>query len=142
VLRRFKHRRQLGRKRIETYILALAEHTKARVVEIWGGNGALLCPNDFEELNSALVCFDPFFGLPTGAAAIASSAISGQLVTRLSTEDNIVIRNTTVPVPVSVGSRTTANRFPMRISTHVWHDADDVDRALGAIRRIALTLAG
>ena len=132
---------ELGRKRVETYILTLAAYTKARVVEMWGGTGALYCPNDYEELNSALTCFDPFFGMPTGVAAINSAAISGQLVTRMSSEDNIVIRNTTVPTPTAPGATTTVNRFPMRLSTHVWHDPADVDRALAAIRRIALTLA-
>ena len=62
-------------------------------------------------------------------------------MTRLSTEDNIIIRNTTVPTPTGPGATTTVNRYPMRISTHVWHDPADVDRALMAIRRIALTLA-
>jgi len=132
---------EIGRKKIETYTLTMAAYTKRRIVEIWN-EGALYCPNDSEELNSALTCFDPFFGLARGVEAINSSTTSGQLVTRLSTEDNIVIRNTTVPTPVSRGSNTTVNRFPMRVSTHVWHDPDDVDRALTAIRRIAVSLAG
>lgn len=132
---------ELGRKRVETYILTLAAYTKARITEIWRSSEALYCPNDHEELNSALTCFDPFFGLPTGAAAISSSTISGQLVTRLSSEDNIIIRNTTVPTPTAPGATTTVSRYPMRLSTHLWHDPADVDRALAAIRRIALTLA-
>jgi selenocysteine lyase/cysteine desulfurase len=44
-------------------------------------------------------------------------------------------------VPTAAGSTTTANRYPMRISTHLWHDADDVDRAVNAIRRIAVSQA-
>jgi selenocysteine lyase/cysteine desulfurase len=133
---------ELGRRRIETYILTLSSYTKARIQEIWGDSAALYCPNDDAELASALTCFDPFFGLPRGADAIASATISGNLVTRLSTEDNIVIRNTTVPTPTARGATTTVNRFPIRISTHLWHDPDDVDRALAAIRRIAVSLAG
>lgn len=132
---------ELGRKRVETYVLTLAAYTKARIVELWGSADALYCPNDHDELNTALTCFDPFYGMTRGPDSIASSAISGQLVTRLSSEDSIIIRNTTVPTPTARGATTTVNRFPVRMSTHVWHDADDVDRALMAIRRVAMTLA-
>lgn len=132
---------ELGRKRVETYVLTLSAYTKARIVEMWGSADALYCPNDHEELNTALTCFDPFYGMTRGPDSIASSSLSGQLVTRLSSEDNIIIRNTTVPTPTTRGATTTVNRFPLRISTHVWHDADDVDRALMAIRRIAMSIA-
>ncbi len=133
---------ELGRKRIETYVLTLSSYTKARITEIWGTDVGLYSPNDQPELATALTCFDPYAGLPRGADAIASSTTSGQLVSRLSTEDNIVIRNTTVPVPTARGATTTVNRYPMRLSTHLWHDPDDVDRALSAIRRIAVSQAG
>jgi isopenicillin-N epimerase len=132
---------ELGRKRIETYVLTLSAYTKARIAEVWGTSTGLYSPDDQPELATALTCFDPYVGLARGAEAIASSTISGQMVTRLLAEDNIVIRNTTVPVPTAAGSTTTANRYPMRISTHLWHDADDVDRAVNAIRRIAVSQA-
>lgn len=133
---------EIGRKRIETYVLTLSAYTKARIAEIWGTEAGLYSPNDQGELATALTCFDPYAGLPRGAEAIASATISGQLVTRLGSEDNIVIRNTTVPVPTARGATTTVNRYPMRVSTHLWHDPDDVDRALAAIRRIAVSQAG
>ena len=35
-------------------------------------------------------------------------------------------RNTTVPVPNAAGGLT--NHYPLRASTHLWHDRRDVDR--------------
>ncbi len=131
---------ELGRKNVETYVLTLGRYAKERIATDWGVD-ALYAPKDDPELISALTSFDPFFGLPasnngtTAAAAIASSTLSGQVVTRMQSEDNIIIRNTTVPTPGGL-------RYPIRLSTHVWHDPADVDRALASARRIARSVMG
>lgn len=124
----------IGRRRIEIYILTLSRHAKEKIAA-WR-TGALYAPKDGPELLCALTSLDPFFGLPnspngtTAAAAIASSTLSGQVVSRMSSEDGIVIRNTTVPT-------SNRNRYPLRMSTHLWHDADDIDKVLASARRIA-----
>ena len=46
-----------------------------------------------------------------------------------------MVRNTTVPT-------SGGNRFPLRMSTHVWHDPADIDRCLAAARRIARSVMG
>ena len=50
---------------------------------------------------------------------------SNTLVSRLRSEYGIVVRNTTVPV--RTGPATTENHYPLRVSTHLWHSARDVD---------------
>ena len=130
----------IGRRKIETYILTLSRYAKEKIATEWGVE-ALYAPKDDQELISALTSFDPFYGLPTSpngttaASAIASSTLSGQVVSRMASEDNIVVRNTTVPTPAG-------NRYPLRLSTHLWHDAADVDRALASARRIARAVMG
>jgi selenocysteine lyase/cysteine desulfurase len=54
-------------------------------------------------------------------------------------ERNIIIRNTTTPRITA--ANTLGNVFPVRISTHLWHDPADIDRALLAIREIASEIA-
>ncbi len=131
---------EIGRKNIETYILTLARYAKEKIATDWGV-GALYAPKDDPELLSALTSFDPFFGLPTSQngttadAAIASATLSGQVVTRMLNEDGIIVRNTTVPTPGG-------NRYPLRLSTHLWHDPADVDRALTSARRLARAVMG
>jgi selenocysteine lyase/cysteine desulfurase len=48
----------------------------------------------------------------------------------MNTEYGFVVRNTTVPVPLAGG--TTENHYPIRVSTHLWHDARDVRRFVRA----------
>ncbi|AEG94313.1 aminotransferase class V-fold PLP-dependent enzyme [Ramlibacter tataouinensis] len=137
----------IGRKNIETYVTTMAAYTKARIVEIWGSAEALHAPRDMA-LGSALTSFNPFYGIDGGRNLIRRSTAtnastpaspSSRLVTRLGTERNIVIRNTTVPRLVSAD--TTVNEFPLRISTHLWHDPNDVDRMLEAVRALAVEIA-
>lgn len=136
----------IGRKRIETYVLGLSSYLKERIIELWGP-GALYSPRD-AGLLTALTSFNPFFGLDGGRDLIARSAAtsgtittspSNTLVSRLGTQ-NIIIRNTSTP-RIS-GAGTTQNVFPLRISTHLWHDPADVDRVLTAIRTEAISIAG
>lgn len=124
---------QIGRQTIQDYILGLANYLKESIVARFGGVSALYAPKDDPELVSALTSFNPFYYNP---ALIMQSATSGTFVTRLSTEYGIVVRNTTVPVPIAGGG--TTNHYPLRVSTHLWHDRRDVDRLVAA----CLDLAG
>jgi isopenicillin-N epimerase len=136
---------QIGRGNIQAYVVGLADYTKLKIQEMWGPE-ALYSPRD-PGLASALTSFNPFHGIDGGKNLIARSTAtnsttpqspSAALVARLGAE-NIVIRNTTTPRIVSAG--TLQNVFPLRMSTHLWHDPNDVDRALSAIRRLATEIA-
>jgi isopenicillin-N epimerase len=112
----------IGRKTIEDYILGLSAYLKNRIAARWGV-AALYSPKDDPELVSALTSFNPFY---YDATAITQSAVSGTFVTRMLNEYGFVIRNTTTPVRTS--ATTTANNYPMRVSTHLWHNRADIDR--------------
>jgi isopenicillin-N epimerase len=135
----------IGRANIQAYVLGLADYTKLRIQELWGSE-ALYSPRD-SGLASALTSFNPFYGIDgtrnliarsTATNASVSQSPSANLVARLGAE-GIVIRNTTTPRIVGAG--TLQNVFPLRLSTHLWHDPNDVDRVLAAIRRVALEIA-
>jgi selenocysteine lyase/cysteine desulfurase len=132
---------QIGRANVQAYVMGLGDYTKLKVQEIWGQD-ALYSPRD-PALASALTSFNPFHGIDGGKNLVArSTATSGtiaqspsaNLVARLAAE-GIVIRNTTTPRITA--ANTLQNVFPLRISTHLWHDPNDVDRVLAAARRIA-----
>jgi selenocysteine lyase/cysteine desulfurase len=124
---------EIGRQTIQDYILGLAGYLKDSIVARFGGTAALYAPKDDPELLSALTSFNPFYYNP---ALIMQSATSGTFVSRLNAEYGIVVRNTTVPVPNASGG--TTNHYPLRVSTHLWHDRRDVDRFVEA----CLDLAG
>lgn len=119
---------EIGRQEIEDYILGLSSHLKESIAERWGV-GALGSPKDDPELLSALTSFNPF----RDETSIFSSSASGAFVSRLRAA-GFIVRNTNVPV---IGS---ANIFPMRVSTHLWHSVDDVDRFVDAAWEIANSL--
>ncbi len=138
---------QIGRAKIETYVTGLSNYAKERIIEMWGSADALYSPRS-PGLVSALTSFNPFHGLDgsknliarsTATNATVSQSPSANLVARLLAERNIVIRNTTTPRIVGAG--TLQNVFPIRMSTHLWHDPNDVDKVLAAIRDIAREIA-
>ncbi|HEX2546594.1 MAG TPA: aminotransferase class V-fold PLP-dependent enzyme [Ramlibacter sp.] len=137
----------IGRAKIQTYVLGLSLYTKEKIIEMWGSADALYSPRD-ANLLSALTSFNPFHGLDGTKNLVArSTAVNGSisaspssnLVTRLQNERNIIVRNTTTPQILAGG--TLQNIFPIRMSTHLWHDPNDIDRALAAIREIAMQIA-
>ena len=136
---------QIGRANIQNYVLGLSDYAKLRIQEIWGPE-ALYSPRD-PALLSALTSFNPFHGIDgtrnlvarsTATNSAISQSPSANLVARLGAE-GIVIRNTTTPRITGPG--TLQNVFPLRLSTHLWHDPNDVDRVLAAVRRIATEIA-
>ena len=136
----------IGRDRIETYVLGLSAYAKERVADIWGA-GALYSPRE-KGLETALTSFNPFFGLDGNKNLITRSTAtngsvaqspSSNLVSRMLSERNIIIRNTTTAR--ITGNGTTDNVYPVRISTHLWHDPADVDRVLSAVRELATQIA-
>jgi selenocysteine lyase/cysteine desulfurase len=137
----------IGRKRIETYVLGLSNYAKERIIEIWGSAEALYSPRH-PGLLSALTSFNPFHGLDGGRNLVArttatngsiAASPSNNLVARLSAERNLIVRNTSTPRITGAG--TLQNVMPIRMSTHLWHDPADVDKALNDIREIAGQIA-
>lgn len=110
----------IGRKALQDYILGLANSLKATIASRWGV-AALYAPKDDPELVSALTSFNPFF---YNLSLIKNASLSSTFVSRLNAEYGIVVRNTTVPVPV--GGGVLENHYPLRVSTHLWHDARNV----------------
>ncbi len=132
----------IGRKDIETYILALSAYAKARIVELWGAEA--LYTSREPMLSSALTSFNPFSGLDgtralvrrtTATSATVAASPSSRLVALLA-ERNLVVRNSTVPRLVS--ANTMVNELPIRLSTHLWHSPTQVDNALALIRSTAI----
>jgi isopenicillin-N epimerase len=132
---------EIGREKIQTYVLSLAGYLKEGIARRWGV-AALYSPKDDPELVSALTSFNPFYYNPaliTQGAVGGVPAPSATFVTRLLDEYGIVVRNTTTPVLQPSG--TTQNHFPIRISTHLWHNARDVDRVLDAMWELATKMS-
>jgi len=115
----------IGRKKIETYDLALSAYLKERIAELWGVD-RLYSPKDDPKLVSAVTSFNPFMN----AADVMNSTKSGQFVARMLSDysPGFVIRNVNVAV---VGAP--SDHYVIRISTHLWTSVDDVDRLLRAM---------
>lgn len=115
----------IGRKKVETYDLTLSAYLKEKIVERWGV-GALYSPKDDPKLVSGLTCFNPF----RNADDVTNQQKSTQFVSRMLSDNSpgFVIRNVNFEVP-----GVTAQHWGVRISTHVWHDATDIDRLVEAM---------
>ena len=116
---------QVGRKKIETYDLALSAYLKERIAEIWGVD-RLYSPKDDPKLVSAVTSFNPFMN----AGDIMNSAKSGQFVARMLSDyqPGFVVRNVNVAV---IGAP--SDHYVIRISTHLWSSVNDIDRLLEAM---------
>jgi isopenicillin-N epimerase len=125
----------IGRGVIEKHDLTLSLYLKQKIASEWSVDN-LYSPKDDPELLSALTSFSPFhtssLSLPLGQAATDETTQSTTFVTRMREEYGIVIRNTAVPV---IGSP--APHHPMRISTHLFHSARDVDRLVRSMKDLA-----
>lgn len=124
---------EIGRQKIETYVLGLSAYLKEKIAERWGVD-RLYSPKDDPKLVSALTSFNPFFN----SNDVLDRTKSGTFVARLLSDypQGFVIRNVNVPV---IGSAT--DHFPVRISTHLWHNASDVDRLVDAMWDLSRKLA-
>jgi isopenicillin-N epimerase len=116
---------QIGRKKIETYDLTLSSYLKERVAERWGID-ALYSPKDDPKLLSALTSFNPF----RNKSDVMDSAKSSQFVARLASDytQGFSIRNSGIAV-----SGAASAHYGLRVSTHIWHDANDIDAFVDAV---------
>jgi isopenicillin-N epimerase len=109
---------ELGRARIEEYILGLSATLKAELASLFGRD-ALLAP-DNPDLLCALTAFNPFDD-KTDANKV------DEFVNRLREDYGVIIRSTNLPAPDGTVYRA------LRVSTHLFHDQQDVDTAVKAI---------
>ncbi len=123
----------IGRKKIETYDLALSSYLKERIAERWGVE-SLYSPKDDPKLVSALTCFNPFANKADVKDAQKSTAFVNRMLSDFG--PGFVIRNASFPV---IGD--TANHNGIRISTHLWHDANDIDRLVDAMWTLRNSMA-
>lgn len=137
-----------GRQEIEDYIVSLAQYLRARIVDIWGPQ-ALSVPYSHSAAfvgQTGLTSFNPFspgydYNAPlTSAQSSAQKTASGAAVTALKNDYGIVIRNNSVPhaLRTDPSQNAAAGTFstPLRISTHLFHSLDDVDRVIDALLQV------
>lgn len=120
---------EIGRKKIETYDLTLSSYLKERITERWGVE-SLYSPKDDPKLLSALTCFNPFINKADVKDAQKSAAFVNRMLSDFG--PGFVIRNAAFPV---IGD--TASHNGIRISTHLWHDAQDIDRLVDSMWTLA-----
>jgi len=124
---------ELGRKQVETYSLGLSSYLKARIVERWGEH-ALYSPADDRRLLTAMTSFNPFRSVDD----VMDQKKSDEFVARLLTDvsPGFIVRNVNFPV---IGAP--AEHWGIRISTHLWHDANDIDHLVEAMEQISRRMA-
>ncbi len=123
----------IGRKKIETYDLTLSAYLKEKIVERWGID-SLYSPKDDPKLCCALTSWNPF----QNKADVMDSVKSTAFVSRLQAEypQGLIIRNSGFEV---IGAA--AQHYAMRVSTHVWHDANDIDALVDAMWDLSRKMA-
>lgn len=138
-----------GRQAIEDYIVSLAQYLRARIVDIWGPQSLSIPYDDPADTagRTGLTSFNPFspghdYNAPlTSAQSSTQKTASGAAVTALKDNYGIVIRNNSVPhtLRLSNPSQNAASgtySTPLRISTHLFHSLDDVDRVINALLQV------
>jgi isopenicillin-N epimerase len=87
---------------------------------------------DDSRLASAMTVFNPF----ANPADIMNQAKSNTFVSRLHDQEHITIRNVITPVIGAPGTH-----YPIRVSTHLFHDLSDVDRFIASAWRLSRAMA-
>jgi isopenicillin-N epimerase len=114
---------RIGRGKVETYTLALSAYLKEKIVAKWGVD-SLYSPKDDPRLVCALTAFNPF----RRPADITDKAKSDGYVKRMQDEYGFIIRNVNFPVPG--GDK---DHFGVRVSTHIWTNAAEIDQLVDAM---------
>jgi isopenicillin-N epimerase len=105
--------------------LALSAYLKEKIVERWGLD-SLYSPKDDPKLVSALTSFNPF----QVKTDVMDATESNTFVARMLSDypQHFVVRNSNFAV---IGAP--SDHYGVRVSTHVWHDANDVDLLVDAM---------
>lgn len=137
-----------GRQDIEDYVVSLAQYLRARIVDIWGLD-SLSIPYTEEPdpvARTGLTSFNPFSPGYDYNAELTSTESAQQktdsdtVVATLKSDYNIVIRNNSVPHSLRGDPGRNAApgtySYPLRMSTHLFHSTDDVDRVIDALLEV------
>ncbi|WP_309064526.1 aminotransferase class V-fold PLP-dependent enzyme [Microbacterium sp.] len=122
---------EIGRQRIQDHIVGLGDYTKQLVVERWGASALYSAKSD-ARLTCALTAFNPF----QNPADVKSAEKSAAFVSRLLEEYGVEIRNTRLAV---IGDPTLHS--PVRVSTHLFHQREDVDRLIDSAWKLSKSMA-
>jgi len=115
----------IGRKKIETYDLTLASYLKEKIADRWGVE-SLYSPKDDPKLLSALTSFNPF----PNKTDVMNAQKATAFVARMQSDypQGFIVRSADFPV---IGAA--SNHYAIRVSTHLWHDARDIDLLVDAM---------
>ncbi len=137
-----------GREAIEDYIVSLAQYLRSRIFDIWGEYALAVPYTETAEAvaRTGLTSFNPFSpgsdynAELTPGEASAQKKASSDAVTTLKSDYQIVVRNNSVPHALRGDPTQNAApgtySSPLRISTHLFHSADDVDRVIDALMEV------
>lgn len=113
----------IGRDRIEEYVLSLSAYCKQLIREAFGDSVMIYSP-DIPELSSGLTAFNPFDD--RGDAELLK-----QFRDRLREEYGFIVRTTDFHVTLDG-----PENHALRISTHLFHDARDVEGVVAAMSHL------
>jgi isopenicillin-N epimerase len=119
---------EIGRDRIEAYVCKLSSYLKKRIKQVFG-NSALLFSPDIPEFTSGLTSFNPF-------PDINDQKKIEDFVDRLKREMGYIIRFT----DFNLHKGDPKPAYGLRISTHLFHDQDQVDGVVDAMYRLWKTM--
>jgi len=120
----------IGREKIEAYVLSLSARCKEKIRERFGEDVLIFSP-DVPELASGLTTFNPFSD-PTDSNLVVTFR------DRLREEYGYIIRYTNFKINLA-DSRDT---YALRISTHLFHDEDQVDGLVDAMHHLYRRMTG
>ncbi|MEN8178947.1 MAG: aminotransferase class V-fold PLP-dependent enzyme [Pseudomonadota bacterium] len=105
---------EIGRDRIEDYVLSLSAYCKQLIREYFGESVVIYSP-DVPELSSGLTSFNPFADRTDGT-------LLKEFRDRLRDEYGYIVRTTDFKIAID----DTVEEHALRISTHLFHDERDV----------------
>lgn len=120
---------EIGRDRIEQYVLSLSSRCKQRLAQVFGGTGTFFAP-DIPEFSSGLTSFNPFDD-------VHDLTKLNEFRDRLREEYGYIVRTTDFKIYNSDPEDTHA----LRISTHLFHDKRQVDGLVDAMYDLYLQMA-
>ncbi len=115
---------EIGRDRIEAYVCKLNSYLKKRIKKTFGDSATIFSP-DIPEFTSGLTSFNPFKDMNDQKKI-------EDFVDRLKKEMGYVIRFTEFHLHKGDPKLT----YALRVSTHLFHDKNQVDGVVGAMHRL------
>jgi len=114
---------EIGRDRIEAYVLSLSAYCKALIRDFFGPSTVIYSP-DIPGLSSGITSFNPF-------ADRTDLARLNEFRDRLREEYGYIVRTTDFEITLGGGQE-----HALRISTHLFHDEQDVEGLVVAMQQL------